>query len=64
MLKISYYKFNVIKNIFIFQLTRLCDIFFKRFIINEHHEKKNIFKSRDITSLFYINLSKSFEKSY
>ena len=64
MLKISHHKFNVIKNVFISQFAHLYDISFKRFIINERHKKNNIFKSKDIINSFYVNLSKSFKKSY
>ena len=64
MSKGSHYKFNIIKNVFIFQFARLYDIFFKKFIINERREKNNIFKLKNIINSFYINSSKSFEKSY
>ena len=64
MLKILYYKFNIIKNVFISQLIRLYDIFFEKFIINERREKDNIFELKNTTNSFYINSSKSFKKSY
>ena len=64
MSKVSHYKFNIIKNVFISQPARLCDIFFKKFIINKRREKDNIFKSKNITNSFYINSSKSFKKFY
>ena len=64
MLKVSHYKFNIIKNVFIFQLARLCDISFKKFIINERRKENNIFELKNIINSFYINLSKLFEKSY
>ena len=64
MSKVSHYKFNIIKNVFISQFVHLCDIFFKRFIINERREKNNIFELKDITNSFYVNSLKSFKKSY
>ena len=64
MLKVLYHKFNVIKNIFIFQFAHLCDISFKRIIINERHKKDIIFKLKDIINSFYISLSKSFKRFY
>ena len=62
MLKVSHYKFNVIENVFIFQFARLCDFFFKRFIINKRRKKYNIFKLKNIINSFYASLSKSFKK--